>query len=443
MRSAPARATGAVGPAAAASSAVRTAVDTSAPTASPTGATPPTFASAGGADLRPLVIHVVYRFDTGGLENGIVNLINRMPADRFRHAIVALTDASDFRRRLQRDDVQIVALHKPPGHGIWLYPALWRLFRTMRPTIVHTRNLAALEALAPAWAARVPVRIHGEHGRDVDDLDGTSAKHRWLRRLYQPFVHHWLTVSRDLAGYLADRLGVSAAKVTQVYNGVDAEHFRPRAAGDAPLPGCPFVSAGLCVVGSVGRMQAVKDHALLVRAFLDVLRRRPELRSRLRLVIVGDGPLHGAVQASLGAAGMAHLAWLPGERADVADVMRAIDIFVLPSLAEGISNTILEAMASGLPVVATAVGGNADLVDGGSIGTARNATGIVVPPGDVTAMAAAIERLVDDPVAAAAMGRAGRARALERFSLASMVGTYQSVYEQQSQARMRLRNQPR
>jgi hypothetical protein len=112
----------------------------------------------------------MYRFDTGGLENGIVNLINHMPADRYRHAVIALSEVTDFRKRIQRDDVQFISLHKPPGHGIWLYPKLFRLFRRLRPAIVHSRNLAALEVQLPAWLAGVPVRIHGEHGRDIGDL---------------------------------------------------------------------------------------------------------------------------------------------------------------------------------------------------------------------------------------------------------------------------------
>ena len=111
-------------------------------------------------DTRPLVLHVMYRFDTGGLENGVVNLINHMPADAYRHAVLALTEVTDFSQRVQRKDVEFIALHKPPGHGIWQYPKLFKLFRRLRPHIVHSRNLAALEVQVPAWAAGVPVRIH-------------------------------------------------------------------------------------------------------------------------------------------------------------------------------------------------------------------------------------------------------------------------------------------
>src|SRR6476661_7374519 len=110
-------------------------------------------------DQRPLIAHVVYRFDVGGLENGVVNLLNRMPSERYRHVVIALTEVTSFRHRVLRDDVAFLALQKTPGHGVKLFPRLYRLFTHLRPTIVHTRNLAALEASIPAWLARVPVRV--------------------------------------------------------------------------------------------------------------------------------------------------------------------------------------------------------------------------------------------------------------------------------------------
>jgi glycosyltransferase involved in cell wall biosynthesis len=149
---------------------------------------------------------------------------------------------------------------------------------------------------------------------------------------------------------------------------------------------------------------------------------RPALRERMRLVMVGDGPLRAECRAVLAQAGVADLAWLPGERADVPALMRGLQGFVLPSLAEGISNTILEAMASGLPVIATAVGGNPELVSPGR-------TGELVPPDDVEAMAQALVRLAADPSRAAAMGRAGRAEVERRFSLQAMVAAYRALYE--------------
>lgn len=366
----------------------------------------------------------MYRFDTGGLENGIVNLINHMPGDAYRHAVLALTEVTDFKQRISRQDVAFRSLRKPPGQGFWQYPKLFRLFRELRPQIVHSRNLAALEVQVPAWAAGVPVRIHGEHGRDVGDLDGSNVTYQRMRRVYKPFVHHYVALSRDLDDYLVETIRVPKTKITQVYNGVDVDRFSPAISGSSRISGCPFDPSVHWIVGTVGRMQTVKDQTMLAQAFVRTLETTPQLKENLRLVMVGDGPLRAQSQAFLEQAGVADLAWLPGERNDVADIMRGLHCFALPSLAEGISNTILEAMASALPVIATDVGGNADLVADGK-------TGFVVPAAHPESMAQKITYLARQPDVARDMGAAGRMRVQNSFSLQAMVATYQRVYDQQ------------
>jgi len=376
------------------------------------------------ADPRPLVLHVVHRFDTGGLENGLANLINAMPAPAYRHAVVALTEVTAFRRRIVRDDVEFISMHKAPGHGARLYLPLWRLLRRLRPAVVHTRNLGPLEMQVAAAAARVPVRLHGEHGRELNDLDGNNRKLQRVRRLYAPFVQHYVALSRDLEQYLVARVGIAPGRISQIYNGVDANRFHPAGAALPAIAGCPFGGPAHWLVGTVGRMQGVKDQTLLARAFVQALTLQPGLRERLRLVMVGDGPLRAEAQAIIDAAGLGVLAWLPGERNDVADVMRGLNCFVLPSLAEGISNTILEAMSSGKPVIATQVGGNGELVDHGR-------TGLLVPAADAPAMAQAIVDLALDTGRAAALGAAGRLEVERRFSLQAMVCAYQALYDRQ------------
>lgn len=372
-------------------------------------------------DRRPLVLHVVYRFDVGGLENGIVNLINHMPEQDYRHAVLALTEVAEgFARRITRADVPTYAMHKPPGQGFWMYPRMVSLFKTLSPAIVHTRNLAALEMTVPAWLARVPVCVHGEHGRDVEDLDGTVRRYHWMRRAYRPFVDHYVALSQDLASYMRNKVGVAPADLTQIYNGVDAKRFVP-AASNASVPGCPFSAPAHWIIGTVGRMQTVKDQLTLARAFVRALQRQPALRDRLRLVMIGDGPLRARVRAEVDRAGVGELCWLPGERGDVADVMRGFHCFALPSLAEGVSNTILEAMATALPVIATDVGGNAELVIAGR-------TGELVPAADSEAMAQSLLRLAGDPDRARRMGAAGRAAVEARFSMPAMVGAYCNLY---------------
>lgn len=377
--------------------------------------------SVGKGDERPLVMHVLYSFDVGGLENGVVNLINHMAYDRFRHAVVAIAQcAPSFCQRVRRTDVEFISLHKPPGHGVKLYPRLYRLFRQTRPAIVHTRNLAALEFAVPAAFAGVRARVHGEHGWDTSDPGGTRRKYQLLRRAYSPFVNRYVALSGQIESYLTDRVGIARGRVERICNGVDTQRFRP-AVQRASIAGSPFADPVAVVIGTVGRLQTVKDQVSLVRA-VAIARKQGVDGSALRLLIAGDGPQRAEVASEIRAAGIADITWLAGERSDVPEVMRAIDVFALPSRAEGISNTILEAMASGLPVVATDVGGNAELVVEGE-------TGALVPAENPDAMAQALLRYTSDAALRQRHGAGGRQRVEQNFSIDNMVTRYMQLYE--------------
>lgn len=370
----------------------------------------------------PLIAHIVYRFGIGGLENGIVNLVNRMPAQRWRHVIIALTQVSgEFADRIERDDVRYIELGKRPGHLVRDYPRLYRLFRQLEPAVVHTRNLAALEAVVPAWAARVPVRIHGEHGWDANDPDGRRRRYRYVRRLYRPFVQRYVALSRHIAQYLETGVGVRRERISQMYNGVDTLRFSP-SEGRAPIAGCPFGAPDEWLAGWVGRMDPVKDPLNLARAFLRARELSPVAAKRMRLVLVGDGRERAALAELLGGPRVREHVWFAGERDDVADIMRGLDCFALPSRAEGVSNTILEAMASRLPIVATRVGGNGELIESGM-------TGLLVPPADADALARAMLTYFTERSTARRHAKAARHVAETRFSLARMVVDYTTLYE--------------
>ncbi len=373
-------------------------------------------------DSRPLVVHVLYRFDVGGLENGVVNLINRMAPQGYRHAVVALTECvPGFAARLSRDDVQLISLHKPPGQGAKLFPRFYRLMRELAPSIVHTRNLAALEMVVPAAAARVPVRIHGEHGWEASDPAGCSAKFRLLRRVFSPCVQHYVALSGQLEQYLTERVGIDARRVARICNGVDAGRFHPPAVAGRPA-GMPFEPGRDFLFGTVGRIDEVEDQVTLVRAFARLCGESEAARERARLVVAGDGPWCSRVEDAVRESGCAERIWLAGSRSDVPELMGALDCFVLPSLGEGISNTILEAMACGLPVVATAVGGNPELVEDGG-------TGRLVPCADPAAMAAAMGEFLAAPQQGMQFGTAARARIEAQFSLEAMVAGYTGLYD--------------
>ncbi len=372
-------------------------------------------------DSRPLVAHIVFSFDYGGLENGVVNLINGLREDAYRHAIVALTTAYGFEGRIRKRGVEVHTLNKRDGKDPSAYLRLFRLLRQLRPSVVHTRNIGTIEGALLARLAGVRRCIHGEHGWDVFDPDGSSKKYRVLRRVANPAINRFVTVSRELEQWLTSKVGIAADKVQRICNGVDTERFRPGSASARRLLPPGILSPNAMVVGTIARFSPIKDPLNLVQAFIEA--RSASGGEELRLVMIGDGPLRGEAETRLREAGLIEMAWLPGSRDDIPELLREFDVFALGSLREGISNTVLEAMSTGLPVIATATGGTRELVE-------NNATGLLVPPADPSALAASMIAYGREAQLRRAHGSAGRARAVRDFSLQRMLADYDALYRQ-------------
>jgi sugar transferase (PEP-CTERM/EpsH1 system associated) len=228
-----------------------------------------------------------------------------------------------------------------------------------------------------------------------------------------------------LQQWLESRVGIRADRITRVCNGVNATRFSPAADALAArrevLPP-DFAPDGTIVFMWVGRMEPVKDPLLMVEGFAHMAS-AGSLRERVRLVMVGNGSLESAVRKRLEERGIAALTWLPGPRANVPELLRAADVYALTSLNEGISNTILEAMASGLPVIATNVGGNPELVS-------DQQTGALVPSGQADLLARAMTRYVEDTGLRRAHAQAARTLVLKEFTLERMVERYLALYDE-------------
>lgn len=371
----------------------------------------------------PLVLHVIHHLVMGGMENGLINLINTMPAGRYRHAIVCIEDYNAFRRRLARTDVEVIPLYRSRT-GVWrVRREIYRICRRLRPTVVHSRNLSGLDALLPARAAGVPHCVHGEHGWDVDNLDGLKWKPALLRRLHSPLIDRFVAVSKDLQRFLVTQVGISGSRISQIYNGVDTDRFFPGRLREAQWLPPSFRGEAPIIIGTVGRLQPVKDQETLLRAFALLLDAHRDLRDRIRLAVIGDGPLMPQLRVLSTSLGIGAEVWFAGALDNLPEVLRALDLFVLSSLREGISNTVLEAMASGLPVVATAVGGNPELVE-------DRRSGVFFQPRDVTSLAGLLADYARQPALRRAQGSEARRIAVERFSLSAMVAQYQTVYDE-------------
>jgi sugar transferase (PEP-CTERM/EpsH1 system associated) len=362
----------------------------------------------------PLVVHVIYRFECGGLQTLLAECINRMPAQHYRHAVICLSGQTDYAKKVSRPGVAFFTLDKQPGNSISAHLKLWTLLRQLRPAVVHTYNISTIEYGFTAWLARVPVRVHAEHGRDSVEMNGDHQRYNVLRRVLIPFIDVVVPVSADLSEWLRQKVGVPAHKIAMVSNGVDTARY-------APAPAPPEHASGTRWIGTVGRIDRIKNHSGLLDAFGLLLAQFPAPRFDLRLAIVGDGPLLDTLRERVALEAWADRVWLPGARDDIADIMRTLSVFVLPSLSEATPVTILEAMASALPVVATNVGGVPQLVRDGH-------TGLLTDGVDPQALASALAVYMHDPALGARHGKAGRARVQAAYSVDAMVAAYDALY---------------
>jgi sugar transferase (PEP-CTERM/EpsH1 system associated) len=365
------------------------------------------------------ILHIIYRLDVGGMENGLVNLVNRLDSDRFHHKILCLTEATEFRQRIERSDVEIIECHKPSGKHLPTYLKVYNEIRRIRPDIVHTRNLGAVDMAWAAWLAGTPARIHSEHGWTATDPLGQSRKYRFLRRICDPAISRYVAVSNDIGRWMTETLGIEHQKIETIPNGVDTCRFVPAAqAGNEIDP----LTARKIVFGTLGRQEPIKALDVFINALRILVESRPSLRSQIRVVMAGDGPDHRRYVEMVRELGLEDTVEFPGIARDVPALLRQFDFFVQPSLNEGISNTVLEAMTSGLPVIATSVGGNPELIR-------NNKEGRLVKAGDVMELRDALEEYVTSRSLRQERGHAARNRAVSCFSLDAMTRKYADLYD--------------
>ncbi|NIB43133.1 TIGR03088 family PEP-CTERM/XrtA system glycosyltransferase [Pseudomaricurvus alkylphenolicus] len=375
----------------------------------------------------PLVVHIIYSLDTGGLENGLVNIINHMEPDAYRHKIICLGYCNPaFSERIKRDDIEIVALNKGDGFDFPMMLELRRILKRWKPAIIHSRNIAALEMQLVTLGIGSIKRIHGEHGRDIGDLNGQNWKYNALRKVSSLWVDRFITVSKDMEQWLQQDVGIPRQKLTQIYNGVDLTKFMPRETSvntESSMPEQPPI-----IVGTVGRLDPVKAQNLLIDAVAKLVSLSSHNRDHLKLWIIGDGPEKQVLQAQAEQLGIGDLVWFAGDRSDVPELLQQMDIFVLPSLAEGLSNTLLESMASGKAVVASLVGGNPELID-------DDVRGKTFQSRDLESLTKILQQLMNSAEERNRLGVNARKFIEERFSWSRCVQDYRSQYDALLQGR--------
>ncbi len=346
-------------------------------------------------------VHILHSFSTGGMEKGIASLVQTTNAE-FEHIIICISQTGRSEELLPVG-TQVISLRKSDGNSIGFIIKLAKILKKLNPDVVHTRNWGGLDGVLAARLAGISAIIHGEHGWGVIDPMGLKLKRVLIRRFISVMIKEYTCVSKQMVQWLCKDIQVKKP-VTQIYNGVDFERYTPVEKTN---------NKSGKVIGVVGRLDPIKDHPTLFKAFQSV---RKEI-SDVKLLVIGDGPEREKLEKIAGN-GIVFL----GNRRDIPELLKTLDVFVLPSLNEGISNTILEAMASGLPVIATNVGGNPEIVE-------NEITGSLFFPGDWKTLANLLTRYLQDDQLRHNYGSQGRKQVLKKYSMEKMTSQYVSVWK--------------
>jgi len=360
------------------------------------------------------VLQVIATLDPAGAERQMTHLCRRLDRREFRVAVCCLTRGGPLENDLRQAEVPVHILNK---RGRWDLRVLWKLFRVIRkvrPDIVHTwLPTANTLGRTAALLARTPVLIASERAADI----WKGSLRRLADRLLAPGTDAIITNADAVKRFLTQRIGLPANKVSIVRNGIDLNEFSKivETGPSAPLP----ESDGVFVIGAVGRLEPQKGITYLIEAFAQLKIESPALQ----LWIVGSGPEAPSLRRQAQAGGEADRIHFLGTRQDVPALMSRFDLFVLPSLWEGLPNVALEAMAARRAVVATAVDGTPEAVIAGE-------TGLLVPPKDPQGLARAMETLIENSDQRKAYGEAGRQRVERVFGMDRMVAETADIYRQ-------------
>lgn len=362
--------------------------------------------------------HTIYAFKEGGMERGLLNIVNHGDPSRFTHTIICLTEAGAFARQITSASCQVIELHKYPGHDFGVIRKIASAASQCRLDILHARGWPTLvETAVAARLARVKATVYGFHGKTMSDLSQRSLLRRAVQALTIRAYRNVVTLNSRMRSDFAREAWLPESRIAVIANGVDVTRFSPGRKNEAVRKqyGLP---ADRLIVGNVARLDPVKNHEVLLHAVAKIAKhRRPPF-----VLIIGDGDHRPVLEQLIKALGLTNHVLLPGYREDIPSFLSCMDVYVQSSHYEGFSNTVLEAMASGLPIVASDVGGTRDLFLEGQEGR-------FFAPNDAQGLADVLTKFQENELLRKAMGDRARRRAAETFSLEAMVRQYEALYE--------------
>ncbi len=368
----------------------------------------------GPADQKIRIAFLVHTYGFGGLENMVTNLVNHLDPDRFESTIISFAPLKPLNNRIDTNHVRVLSLNKRGGNNPILIYKVCQLLKNIGVDIVQTHNWGtALEGILGAKLAHVPAIVHAERGT----IEG-KKRNIILQRFLWGLAKQVLSVSEAHRKKVTAIVGFPHGQIKAIVNGVDTERFSPKPEIKNEVRAKLGLKKDRICIGTVGSLRPVKNQMLLINACKVVFSRF----EHVEVLIVGEGPLKTQLMQTVASLGFSERIHFAGSQSNIPEILNALDIFVLPSLSEGMPNAVLEAMACGLPVIATAVGGVPEVID-------NPRDGIVIDSQDEEALVSALTHLLENKDSRAEMGTQGRLRMLKHFSLKKMVRTYETLYQ--------------
>jgi glycosyltransferase involved in cell wall biosynthesis len=362
------------------------------------------------------VLYLITELNVGGAERVVQRLATQLSKHRYDVLVACLYDPGAVADEITAAGVPVVNLGMRGKRDLRVVWRLFRLLRDERIQILHSHLFHAnLLAVPIGRVSKTPVIIVTRHNSDI-----YGARRELVNRSLRGLCDAIVVVSGKVREVELQRAATDPSKIIVIPNGVHVEAFsEANLAKLDTLRQAWRIQSNAPVIGTVASFQEYKGHAVLIDATVQILEQFPHTK----VLLVGDGPLRSQMENKVNALALSDTIIFTGVRQDVRDILPLLDLFVLPSLSEGLPVSILEAMAASRPVVATYVGGVPEAV-------VDRVTGLLVPPGDPTALVQAIVHLLDDPDLRQQMGQAGRERVLQHFTVERMVERTQDLYEE-------------
>ncbi len=362
------------------------------------------------------IMQITHDLNYGGLQKLVVDISKNLDKSRYQVSVCVLREGGPLEEELLKEDIKIIKL--PPANNGIDYLSFWKLFkifREERPNIIHTHNTQPfVEGGIAAILAKTPVHVHTDHGRQFPD----KRRYMFAEWVFSHFANQMVAVSENLKKDISKYESISPDKIKVILNGIDGNKYKNKIDKNKKRQELNIDNRYNPILGFVGRLSSEKGLTYLIKAMKNLVKEFPNIL----LLIVGDGGLLEELTQEAKALGLENNIRFLGPRPDINEILGILDVFVLPSLREGLPLVLLEAAAASLPIIATEVGGNKQVVTDGI-------NGFIVKPGDVISLYNAIKQLIIDEGMRKEFGCKSFDLFINNFTIDKMIKEYETIYQ--------------